>query len=82
MVVEIDHQKIKINSLTPFEHGEFKNFDRVQRDQEAPETDWKTSVIGTLKLSKGIKTLKITALKIPVEKSIELKEILIKKQHE
>lgn len=82
LVVEIDHQKIKINSLTPFEHGEFKNFDRVQRDQEAPETDWKTSVIGTLKLSKGIKTLKITALKIPVEKSIELKEILIKKQHE
>ncbi len=78
--LEIDDQKIIIDSLKPFEHGEFKNYDRVTREQEAPETDWERTSIGTLNLSEGIKTIKISALKIPGKKSIELKEILITKK--
>ena len=80
LVLEIDNQKIIIDSLAPFEHGDFENFDRVKREQEAPETDWKTSIIGSLNLSKGIKKIKIAALEIPGKKSIELKEILIKRK--
>ncbi len=80
LLIEIDDRKIILDSLTPFEHGEFKNYDRVIREQEAPETDWEKISIGTLNLLKGIKTVKISALKIPGEKSIELKEILITKK--
>ncbi len=76
LTLEVDNQKIIIKNLKPFQHGVFKNYDRVERDQEAPETDWNEISIGTLKLSKGLKTLKIKAVTIPGKKSIELKEIL------
>ena len=78
LVLEIDNQEISIDNLEPFLHGEFENFDRVIREQEAPETDWKSVTIGDLPLTNGIKTIKISALEIPGEKSIELKELLIK----
>lgn len=79
LVLEIDNQKILIENLEAFEHAEFPDFDRVKRDQEAPETNWKTVKIGKLKLSKGNKTVKISSLKIPGKKSIELKEIYLTK---
>ncbi len=77
--LQVGNQKISIDSLTPFEHNTFENYDRIQREQEAPETDWRTINIGKLHLSKGAKTIKISAVKISGEKSIELKEIRIKK---
>jgi arylsulfatase A-like enzyme len=80
LVLEIDNQKILIENLEAFEHAEFPDFDRVKRDQESPETNWKTVKIGQLKLSKGNKTVKISSLEIPGKKSIELKEIHIIKK--
>lgn len=77
--IEIGNQKIIIENLETFEHSEFKNYDRVQRDQEAPETDWKLISVGKLKLSKGAKTIKISSIEIPGNKSIELKSITLNK---
>lgn len=77
LILEIDNQKIHIENLEAFEHSQFHNFDRVKRDQEAPETNWKTVKVGKLNLSKGIKKVKISSLEIPGKKSIELKEIYL-----
>ena len=79
LVLEIDNQNIPIENLEAFEHAEFENFDRVQRGQEAPETDWKTVTIGKLYLTEGIKEVTIKTQEIKGKKSIELKGILIKK---
>ena len=80
LMIEIDNQKLIIENLEAFEHSQFEDFDRVKREQEAPETDWKTIKVGQLHLTKGIKTIKITSLEIPGKKSIELKEIQIIKR--
>lgn len=80
LLIEIDEQAIVMDSLVAFEHSEFENYDRVTREQEAPETDWNKASMGTVSLLKGIQTVKISAIKIPGEKSIELKEILITKK--
>ncbi|WP_299550578.1 arylsulfatase [Seonamhaeicola sp.] len=77
LLVEIDNQRLSISDLEPFEHGSFKNYDRIKRDQEAPEADWNMVSVGKFHLSKGDKTLKIKSAKIPGKKSIELKDIII-----
>lgn len=80
LILEVGNQKISIDNLESFEHSQFKNFDRVKRDQEAPETDWKTMVVGKLNLTKGKKKIVLRATKIPGNKSIELKEIYLVKK--
>jgi arylsulfatase A-like enzyme len=82
LILEIDNQQILIDDLEVFEHAEFKNFDRIKRGQEAPETNWNTVTIGKLKLTKGTKTIRLKATKINGQKSIELKGISINKIHE
>lgn len=77
--VEIENQKLIVENLEVFEHSKFKNNDRVQREQEAPETDWSLIIGGTLKLNKGIQKVKISSIEIPGEKSIELKAIHLRK---
>lgn len=79
LLLEIENQQLSIDNLKAFEHQPFKNYDRVERDQEAPETDWKVVSIGKMKLTKGIKKIKISSIQIPGNKSIELKEIIISK---
>jgi len=80
LLLEIDKQQLIIENLKPFEHSTFKNFDRVERDQEAPETDWEIVSFGNIHLTKGTKILKISTLNIPNEKSIELKDVIISKK--
>tara|TARA_R110002126_G_scaffold30602_2_gene99823 strand:+ start:11689 stop:13464 length:1776 start_codon:yes stop_codon:yes gene_type:complete len=63
----------------PFEHRVFENHDRVLRTAEAPETDWKIKNIGDFYLPKGVHSIKISSKYIPGEKSIELKELIIKR---
>ncbi|WP_299666526.1 arylsulfatase [uncultured Polaribacter sp.] len=82
LMLEVDNQQILIDSLESFEHSEFQNFDRVERGQEAPETDWNTVTIGQLRLTKGVKTISLKAIKINGEKTIELKGILLNKKNE
>ncbi|SNR51294.1 Arylsulfatase A [Lutibacter agarilyticus] len=77
--VEIGNQELIVENLEVFEHSKFKNNDRVQREQEAPETDWNLIIGGTLKLNKGIQKVKISSIEIPGGKSIELKAIHLRK---
>ncbi|GAF04112.1 arylsulfatase [Saccharicrinis fermentans] len=58
-----------------FVHSDFKDYDRVKREQEAPETDWGKLNIGKVCLEKGKCDVTIQALDIPGKKTIELKEI-------
>lgn len=57
----------------------FPDHDRVAREQEAPETNWGTVELGTFKLEKGNFSLIIRSKEIPGTKSIELKELKIRK---
>jgi arylsulfatase A-like enzyme len=59
----------------PFVSPEVLLQDRVKRDQEAPEKEWKTHQAGIIKLQPGLSTLLIKTLEIPGRESIELKEI-------
>jgi len=62
-----------------FVHSQFHNHDRVVRDQEAPETNWKKTVVGNVFLSKGEKILKVETLKMIGNQSVELKGLYLKK---
>lgn len=77
--LQVGNQTIDIKNIPVFEHSKFPNFDRVSRDQEAPETNWNQIKVGTLKLEKGTHEIKIKTTQIPGEKSIELKNITINK---
>jgi hypothetical protein len=68
-----------LDSIPIFEHSKVKSHDRIEREQEAPETDWKILKVGSLDLNKGLNELKVSALKIPGTKSIELKGVTIKR---
>lgn len=59
----------------PFVHNEFKDYDRVKREQEAPETDWGKLDVGNVNLKKGKYNVTIQALDISGKKTIEMKEI-------
>jgi arylsulfatase A-like enzyme len=78
--LEVANQKIRITEIPVFEHNDFPNFDRILRDQEAPETDWDKFKVGTLKLEKGSHKIELKSTNIPGNKSIEIKEMqLVKK---
>ncbi len=77
--VELGDQIIEYIVKEGFEHSEFANNDRVKRDQEAPETDWNTISIGQVELNNGVSELKVYSTKIPGDKSIELKSIIVNK---
>ena len=79
LAIEIDGQRIELEGLKSFKHSERPSHDRIPRVQEAPETDWNLVHAGTLHIEKGTATLKILSLEIPGEKSIELKEVLIRR---
>jgi len=79
MMIEIQGLKIVLDSIAIFEHSKLKSHDRIEREQEAPETDWQSLKVGTLNLNKGLNELKLSALKIPGNKSIELKGVTIKR---
>lgn len=64
----------------PFEHSEYVNYDRVLRDVEAPETNWASTIIGQVSLSKGEMQLTVKSKSIPGLKSIELKSVQLIKQ--
>ncbi|CDF80800.1 arylsulfatase [Formosa agariphila KMM 3901] len=75
--LRIDSTTVAINNLKAFEHTELKNYDRVKRDQEAPETNWKTHFVAEINLLQGQQELRIETETITGEKSIELKGIKI-----
>ena len=79
VLIEIQDQEILLDSLPVFEHSNIKNHDRILREQEAPETDWRTINAGTMELSEGLQELKVSSLKIPGSKSIELKDVILKR---
>jgi arylsulfatase A-like enzyme len=82
LLLEVDNQQLIVDNLEVFEHAEFENFDRIKRGQEAPETNWNTTLIGKLKLTKGKKVIRIKTEKIVGKESIELKGIILKKTNE
>ena len=77
MQIQVNEQKINFIVDKAFEHSYTVNNDRIQRDQEAPETDWGTFKIGQMHLTKGPKDVIIRANYINGHKAIELKEIRI-----
>ena len=77
--LEIDQHRKQFILNEPFEHESFPDHDRVAREQEAPETNWGTVELGTFKLEKGNFSLIIRSKEIPGTKSIELKELKIRK---
>lgn len=77
--VEIGDQIINKKIDTSFSHSKFPNHDRVLRKQEAPETDWGIIDLSNIKLAKGSSTIILRSTKIPGDRSIELKEIIIEK---
>lgn len=78
--LSIGDQNIRFVVDKPFEHSLFTNYNRVHRDQEAPETDWATFAIGNIHLAEGIKDVSIKALSIKGDKTVELKGLRITKQ--
>lgn len=54
-----------------------ENHDRVARKAEAPGTDWGLLDVGVFDLTAGQTEIKISALEIPGEETIELKGIII-----
>lgn len=79
LMIEIQGQKIVLDSIPIFEHSKLKSRDRIEREQEAPEIDWQILKLGSLDLNKGLEELKVSALRIPGTKSIELKGVTIKR---
>ena len=65
-----------------FEHAPFEHHDRVQRQQEAPETNWATLELGQLQLPKGKAEVQLKALSITGTKTIELKNIRLTRKEE
>ncbi len=80
LVIEIGTEVLHCIVDKPFEHATFINHDRVQREQEAPETDWGILKVGSLKLDKGQKVIKVKSIKIPGQQSIELKSVMLSKK--
>lgn len=78
--VQIGNQVLHTTIDQAFVHDTYPNYDRVERSQEAPETNWGTLKLGTLELEKGTETLQVRSEKIPGEKSIELKSIKLTRQ--
>ncbi|WP_101260135.1 arylsulfatase [Labilibaculum filiforme] len=68
-----EHVVFKVDKA--FIHSELKDYDRVKREQEAPETDWGKLDVGNVNLKEGKYNLTIQALDISGKKTIELKEI-------
>ena len=75
--IEIQDKQRVIDEIPVFEHSLFENHDRVERTQEAPETDWNVLDIGVFELLAGQSKIKIEAVEIPGEASIELKELIL-----
>jgi arylsulfatase A-like enzyme len=80
LILEVAGNTIVIDSLDAYKHSYKPSHDRIAREQEAPETDWATATIGSVKLEKGAATLSLKASRIAGESSIELKEILLTKK--
>ena len=79
LMVEIGSELLSLNEIKVFEHAEITSQDRIPRKQEAPETDWAIYKAGVLKLQKGPAKLTVKATKIPGKKSIELKDVRIRR---
>ncbi len=77
--IEIQDQERILNDVPVFEHSLFKNHDRVARTAEAPETNWGILDVGIFNLEAGQSTIKIQAIEIPGEESIELKELILRR---
>jgi len=75
--IEIQNKQRIIDEVPVFEHSLFENHDRVERTQEAPETDWNVLDIGVFELLSGQSEIKIETIEIPGEASIELKELML-----
>lgn len=78
--IQIGDQIINKKINQAFIHKQYPNYDRVERSQEAPETNWGTLQLGTLELEKGVKTVQVRSVKIPGKKSIELKSLKLIRQ--
>ncbi|PWD99387.1 arylsulfatase [Marinilabilia rubra] len=72
------HLSVEVDEA--FMHSPRENHDRVEREQEAPETDWGTLSPGEISLPEGRTRVKIQAQFIPGSKTIELKGLRIIKQ--
>ncbi|MGI9530623.1 sulfatase-like hydrolase/transferase, partial [Lutimonas sp.] len=77
LLLELGDQKIRVADLAAFEHTPRKSHDRIPREVEAPETDWKTIKVATLEIPAGAIELKVSSTEIPGEKSIELKDVIL-----
>ncbi|WP_083631130.1 arylsulfatase [Labilibacter marinus] len=73
--IQIGEQSVEFAIDIPFEHEAFKNYDRVVREQEAPETNWNRLNVGKLNLTTGKYKVQVHALEIKGSKTIELKEL-------
>jgi arylsulfatase A-like enzyme len=78
--IQIGDQIINKKINQAYIHKQYPNYDRVERSQEAPETNWGTLQLGTLELQQGIKVVKVRSVKIPGNKSIELKSLKLIRQ--
>ena len=77
--IEIQEQEIILDDVPVFEHSVFQNHDRVMRTAEAPETDWTILDAGIFNLEQGQTEIRIRALDIPGNETIELKEVILKR---
>lgn len=75
--IEIQNKQRIVDEVPVFEHSLFENHDRVERTQEAPETDWNVLDIGVFELLAGQSEIKIETIEIPGQASIELKELIL-----
>ena len=78
--LNVGGQSIEIKNLPAFEHSKFTDYDRLAREQEAPETDWAEWEVGLVYLEEGPTSLVIKAKEILGEKSIELKDVVLEFQ--
>lgn len=80
--INIGGEAINYTVTEAFEHSQFHNHDRVVREQEAPEVNWKNVTVGKVLLPKGEAELTVHTAKMAGEQSIELKGLYLKKLEE
>jgi arylsulfatase A-like enzyme len=77
--LDVQNQEIIKEVSEPFYSEIIELPDRVTLDAEAPEKEWGVLDLGELPLVNGPSTIKLRSLKIPGEKSIEVKGLKIRR---